>query len=92
MKRSDRLATRFSRPGPVQTPVPSAIRNDRIGVAVPDTHGFEKGGQVEAYIHRENIALFRKKLSEPHTEKERKVLLELLAEAEAKLLRSPSAS
>ena len=76
----------------MQAPVPPVIRNDRIGVAVPGTRGFEKSGQVEGYIHRENIALFRKKLSEPHTEKERDVLLELLAEAKAKLLRSQSAS
>jgi len=61
------------------------IRNDRIGITVPSARAFGRRGQVEDYIHRENIALFKKKLAEPHTDKERDVLLELLAEAEARL-------
>jgi hypothetical protein len=68
------------------------IRNDRIGMTMADARAFGRRGQVEDYIHRENIALFRRKLAEPCTEKERELLLELLAEAEAKLLRSQSAS
>lgn len=43
---------------------------------------------MEDYIHRENIALFRKKLAEAYNDRERGVLLKLLDEEEAKLLRS----
>ena len=39
---------------------------------------------IERFIHRENLALFRKRLAEPHDDAERKVLLQLLAEEEAK--------
>ena len=39
---------------------------------------------VERFIHRENVALFRMRLAEPHDDAERKVLLQLLAEEEAK--------
>jgi hypothetical protein len=38
---------------------------------------------MEKFIHRENIALYKKRLAEPHTETERAVLLKLLAEEEA---------
>lgn len=39
---------------------------------------------MEKFIHGENLALFRKRLAEPHGEAERQVLLKLLAEEEAK--------
>ena len=39
---------------------------------------------VERFIHRENVALFRRRLAESHDDAERKVLLQLLAEEEAK--------
>jgi hypothetical protein len=39
---------------------------------------------VEKYIHRENLALLRKRLTEPHDEATHKVLLKLLMEEEAK--------
>jgi hypothetical protein len=40
---------------------------------------------MERFIHCENLALFKKRLSEPSlTEAERRVILELLAEEEAK--------
>jgi hypothetical protein len=39
---------------------------------------------VEKFIHRENVALYKKCLSEPHTEAERKVLVKLLADEVAK--------
>jgi hypothetical protein len=39
---------------------------------------------VEKFIHRENLALFRKRLAEPHGDAEHQVLLKLLAEEEAK--------
>jgi hypothetical protein len=39
---------------------------------------------VDKFIHRENLALHKKRLTEPHTDAERKVLLKLLAEEEAK--------
>jgi hypothetical protein len=40
--------------------------------------------RVDQYIHRENIALFRKRLSETNDLAARRVLLKLLAEEEAK--------
>jgi hypothetical protein len=39
---------------------------------------------MEKYIHRENIALFKKRLAESHDDSEREVLLKLLADEEAK--------
>ena len=39
---------------------------------------------MENYIYRENLALLKKRLTEPHTDAERSVLLKLLAEAEVK--------
>ena len=39
---------------------------------------------MEKYIHRENLALLRKRLAETRDEARRKVLLKLLAEEEAK--------
>jgi hypothetical protein len=30
---------------------------------------------MEKYIHRENLALFKKRLGEPHTDAEREVLM-----------------
>jgi len=41
---------------------------------------------MEKFIHRENLALYRKRLEEPHTVAEREVLLKLLAEEEKKLV------
>jgi hypothetical protein len=39
---------------------------------------------VEKFIHRENVALYKKCLGEPHSEAERKVLVKLLADEVAK--------
>ena len=39
---------------------------------------------MERYIHRENLALLKKRLAEAQDEATRKVLLKLLAEEEAK--------
>jgi hypothetical protein len=39
---------------------------------------------MEKFIHRENLALFKKRLAEPRGESERQVLLKLLADEEAK--------
>ncbi len=39
---------------------------------------------MEKYLHRENLALFKKRLAEPHNDAEREVLLKLLADEEAK--------
>ena len=39
---------------------------------------------MERFIHRENLALYKKRLAESHTDAERGVLLKLLAEEEAK--------
>jgi hypothetical protein len=42
-------------------------------------------GRVEKFIHNQNLALFKKKLSDPDlTDAEREVLLKLLADEEAK--------
>jgi len=39
---------------------------------------------MDKYIHRENLALLRKRLAEAQDENTRKVILKLLAEEEAK--------
>lgn len=39
---------------------------------------------MENFIHKENLALFNKRLAEPHTDAEREVLLKLLADEKAK--------
>jgi len=39
---------------------------------------------MEKFIHEQNLALFKKRLAEPHSDAEREVLLELLADEEAK--------
>ena len=41
---------------------------------------------MEKFIHEENLLLFRKRLAEPCGDAERRVLLKLLAEEEAKVL------
>jgi hypothetical protein len=42
-------------------------------------------GPVEKFIHNQNLALFKKKLNDPHiSEAERDVVLKLLADEEAK--------
>jgi hypothetical protein len=42
------------------------------------------GMDMEKYVHRENLALFKKRLADPHSDPEREVLLKLLADEEAK--------
>jgi hypothetical protein len=39
---------------------------------------------VEKFIQRENLALYKRRLGDPHTDAERKILLKLLADEEAK--------
>jgi hypothetical protein len=39
---------------------------------------------LEEFIHRENLALFRKRLAEPCEAPQRAILLKLIAEEEAK--------
>ena len=39
---------------------------------------------MEKFIHREDLALFKRRLAEPRSDAERKVLLNLLADEEAK--------
>jgi len=39
---------------------------------------------MDKFVHRENLALFKQRLAEAHTEAERDVLLKLLAEEEAR--------
>jgi hypothetical protein len=39
---------------------------------------------MEKFIHRENLALFKKRLAESHTDAEREILSKLLADEEAK--------
>jgi hypothetical protein len=40
---------------------------------------------MEKFIHRENLALYKKRLAEPHSHAEREVLLKLLAKEQAKV-------
>jgi hypothetical protein len=47
-------------------------------------NGFSRKSVMESFIHRENLALFRKRLAEPRDEAERQVLLKLLGDEEAK--------
>ena len=44
---------------------------------------------MEQFIHQENLALYRKKLAETEDEAQRKIILKLLAEEEAKDKRQP---
>jgi hypothetical protein len=39
---------------------------------------------MEKYIHQQNLALFKKRLAEPHTPAEREVLMKLLTDEQAK--------
>jgi hypothetical protein len=39
---------------------------------------------MEKFIQRENVALYKKRLAEPQTDAERKIIRELLADEEAK--------
>jgi len=39
---------------------------------------------VEKFIQRENVTIYKKRLAEPHTDAEHKILLKLLADEEAK--------
>jgi hypothetical protein len=38
---------------------------------------------MEKFIHQENLALFKKRLAEPHTDAEREILVKLLADEQA---------
>lgn len=40
---------------------------------------------MEKFIHQQNLALFRKRLAEPHTDAERETLEKLLTEEKAKV-------
>jgi hypothetical protein len=44
----------------------------------------QESGILEKFIQRENVTLYKKRLAEPHTDAEHKILLKLLADAEAK--------
>ena len=45
---------------------------------------------MDNFIHRENLALYKKRLAETTDERARRVLLELLVEEEAKAKDAPS--
>ena len=47
---------------------------------------------MEKFIHRENLALFKKRLTEEHDAAAHKVLLRLLADEDAKDVQLPSRS
>ena len=47
---------------------------------------------MDKFIHRENLALFKKRLAEARTDAEREVLMKLLADEEAKERHRRSAS
>jgi hypothetical protein len=42
------------------------------------------GPLMENFIHQQNLALFKKRLAEPHTDAEREVLMKLLTDEQAK--------
>jgi hypothetical protein len=44
----------------------------------------QESGILEKFIQRENVALYRKRLAEPHSDVEHKILVKLLADEEAK--------
>ena len=44
----------------------------------------QESGVVKKFIQRENVTLYKKRLAEPHTDAEHKILLKLLADEEAK--------
>ena len=52
----------------------------------------ERKPRVDQYVHRENIALYRRRLLETSDPAARKVLLRLLAEEEAKGASPPPGS
>lgn len=39
---------------------------------------------MEKFIHQQNLALFKKRLAEPHTDAEQEVLMKLLTDEQAK--------
>ncbi len=39
---------------------------------------------MEEFIHQQNLALFKKRLAEPHTDAEREILMKLLTDEQAK--------
>jgi hypothetical protein len=39
---------------------------------------------MENFIHQQNLALFKKRLAEPHTDAEREILMKLLTDEQAK--------
>jgi hypothetical protein len=39
---------------------------------------------MQEFIHQQNLALFKKRLAEPHTDAEREVLRKLLTDEQAK--------
>jgi hypothetical protein len=47
---------------------------------------------MDTYIHRENLALYKRRLAETTDKRTREVLLTLLAEEEAKLASPPPKS
>jgi len=62
---------------------PLRVTISRSSVRLSTTAAPWEDDAMEKFIHRENIALYKKRLAEPHTETERAVLLKLLAEEEA---------
>ena len=49
-----------------------------------------RSAALDNFIHRENLALYKKRLAETTDERARRVLLELLVEEEAKAKDAPS--
>jgi hypothetical protein len=57
------------------------------GGASPQKVAFARnqgGPLMEKFIHQENLALFKKRLAEPHTDAEREILVKLLTDEQAK--------
>jgi hypothetical protein len=70
------------------TAPPLATFGDRVHGSAPACLSPEEARVDDQYIQRENIALFRKRLLETSDLAARRVLLTLLAEEEAKAIRS----
>jgi len=73
------------RVGGSEAPMMSEVWHAWIASIAAPSSEFQSGrSAMEKCIHQENLALFTKRLAEPHSDAEREVLLKLLADEEAK--------
>ena len=70
-----------------EDPMKSMALSGWIAGALPLQIRFARdqaGPLMEKFIHQQNLALFKKRLAEPHTDAEREMLKKLLTEEQAK--------